>query len=79
MVPVHLVVRDLGVSGAVPKLDRVFKTWNFARGAERGVSRTIGAVALPPGRYRVTATTLRDTAMPANLATRLDLTYPPKK
>ncbi|HSY65965.1 MAG TPA: DUF5625 family protein [Terriglobales bacterium] len=79
MVPMRLVVQDLDNPAQPPKLNQVFKTWSFAHGTEKGLSRTMGWVELPPVRYRVTATTVQDTTLLANLETRFDVTYPPKK
>jgi Domain of unknown function (DUF5625) len=79
MVPVHLIVQNLDTPGQPLRLNQIFRTWNFAHDAGKGLSRTIGGLELPPGRYRATAITIQDTVMPVNLATRLDVTYPPKR
>jgi hypothetical protein len=79
MIPVHMRVEAVGDSSRRVVLNKVFKTWNFSHGAERGVSRTIGWVTLDPGTYRVTATTTQDTKLPTNLTTRFVARYPPKK
>lgn len=81
VVPVHIRVEkiDPGTGNRTLMADETINTEALYKGGNGEVSRIITAVALRPGRYKVTAVTLRDVPLPpapnAETYTALGIVY----
>jgi hypothetical protein len=84
-IPVHVRVERVGAGvSEAAMIDQDFSTRSiqgsfpgFARSSPGGLARPITTVKLRPGSYRIRASTLGATAVPADVETYLTVTYRP--
>ena len=74
-IPVHIKIEKIdNPSETTSVIDKTYETEGVSGGGPRGISRlVVKNVKLRSGKYKLTASTLQQTALPPNLKTFLDV------